>query len=56
MVDLVFFVDIIINFRTSYIDGHGEEIIDPQLISAAYLFHPRFIIDLLSTIPLSEFL
>ena len=56
LIDLVFLTDIILNFRTSYIDEqNGEEIMDPTLIMMSYLFSFRFIIDVLSTVPLSDF-
>ena len=56
LIDLVFLTDIILNFRTSYIDEqNGEEIMDPTLIMMSYLFSFRFVIDVLSTVPLSDF-
>lgn len=49
--DLIFFIDIFMNFRTSYIStSSGEEVVDPKLIALKYL-KGRFIVDLLSTIP-----
>lgn len=55
MIDLVFLFDIILNFRTSYVDPiNGEEILDPVLISSKYLTEMRFYIDVLSTVPLAD--
>ena len=56
LIDLVFVLDIIINFRTTYIDPiNGEEILDPFLIAKKYLSDIRFVIDVLSTVPLADF-
>ena len=53
---MVFFVDIFLNLRTTYLDTtSGEEVLDPKLIMTSYLFSLRFIIDVLSTVPLSDF-
>ena len=53
-VDLVFFVDLFINFRTTYIPtSTGEEVYDPWLIGKRYV-RGRFILDLLSTIPFDK--
>ena len=50
-------MDIIINFRTTYIDPvNGEEILDPVLIAKKYLGDIRFIIDVLSIVPLNDFI
>ena len=47
----MFFVDIVMNFRTTYFNAKtGVEIIDKQSIIKNYLLG-SFIIDLLSTIP-----
>lgn len=44
--------DIILNFRTSYIDMNtSEEIMDPNRIAKDYIFTGTFIFDLLATIP-----
>ena len=56
LIDLVFIVDIILNFRTSYIDPNsGEEVLDPILVATKYLTELRFYIDVLSTVPLDDF-
>lgn len=53
MVDLFFVVDIIITFRTTYIDPiSGEEVMDAKMIAKKYTSSFQFIIDLISTIPL----
>lgn len=53
-VDLIFFVDLFVNFRTTYLDKEtGEEIYDTKMIARKYLTG-RFIIDLLSTIPFDK--
>lgn len=53
-IDLTFFLDIIINFRTTYISTKtGEEIYDFQMIARRYLFG-RFFVDFLSSIPFDK--
>lgn len=50
-IDLMFFIDIIMNFRTTYFNSRtGEEVIEKAKISKHYL-QGQFIIDVLSTIP-----
>jgi hypothetical protein len=56
MIDLVFIMDILIRFRTTYIDPiSGEEVVDSMLISTKYLKSYNFYIDVLSTIPFYDF-
>lgn len=56
IIDLTFIVDIIIRFRTTYIDTvSGEEILDSYAISMRYLTSYNFYIDVLSTIPIGDF-
>lgn len=56
LIDLVFIVDIILNFRTSYIDPiSGEEVLEPVMVASKYLSELRFYIDVLSTVPLDDF-
>jgi hypothetical protein len=56
LIDLVFMLDIAFNFRTSFIDpANGEENLDPYAISYKYLTESRFYLDVLSTIPFSDF-
>lgn len=53
-VDLVFFIDIFLNLRTTYIETtSGEEIRDPKMIAKHYL-KTWFFIDLLATIPFNK--
>lgn len=50
--DAVFFIDLILNFRTSYINEKtGLEVDTPKHIAMNYVFHWRFWFDLISTIP-----
>ena len=57
LIDLIFIVDIILNFRTSFIDPvTGEEILDANKISKKYIKSINFYIDVLSTVPFSEFI
>ena len=38
LIDLVFVMDIILNFRTSYIEAsNGEEVLDPSMVASKYL-------------------
>ena len=56
MIDLVFLLDIIINFRTSFIHQiNGEEITDPYAIAESYFRSGRLLIDVLSTVPFADF-
>ena len=53
-VDLVFFLDILVSFRTTFMDIRtGNEVLNSKLIAKNYLLN-RFWIDLLSMIPLDE--
>jgi len=55
LIDLSFFIDLIVVFRTTFIhEKTGNEIIEPQEIACAYL-KGRFWIDLLATIPFDTF-
>ena len=54
-IDLIFFIDIMINFRTSYISTKtGDEIKDPYLIAKRYIINGRLILDILSSIPFDK--
>ena len=55
IIDALFFVDIIVTFRTTYFDKSGEEIKEPKRIAKTYLKSGRFFIDLLSSIPFPLF-
>jgi len=48
-VDVMFMADVIINFRTSFVQ-HGEVIVDAKLIASNYL-RGWFLIDIVSAIP-----
>jgi hypothetical protein len=53
-VTTIFFLDIIVNFRTGYFDEITERlIVDPYIIAGRYL-KSWFLLDLLSTIPFNE--
>ena len=54
-VDLIFFMDILINFRTTYIDSVGVEVTDAKRIAKNYL-KLSFWVDLSATIPLDSIL
>ena len=52
IIDFLFFFDIILNFRTSFIDPlTGDEIKDGKKITINYICGGRFVIDLLAIIP-----
>lgn len=54
IVDVVFFLDIVLNFHTTYVSQTGEVISDPKLIRLNYL-KSWFVIDLLSCLPYDIF-
>ena len=55
IIDTLFLVDIIISFRTTYVDpSTGDEIQDLRQIANHYL-RSRFWLDLLATIPIDQF-
>ena len=54
IVDVVFFVDIILNFHTTFVGGNGEVISDSKIIRMNYL-KSWFVIDLLSCLPYDVF-
>jgi hypothetical protein len=53
-IDLLFFIDIIVNFRTTYITKDGEEIYEPPQIARKYIYGGRFLLDFLASVPLSD--
>jgi hypothetical protein len=54
IIDTLFFVDILVAFRTTYYDVHtGDEVGDKKKIGRKYL-KGRFWLDLLSTIPIDN--
>jgi hypothetical protein len=54
IIDVMFLVDILVNFRTTFLNPlSGDEIYDPREIAINYL-KTRFSIDLLATIPFDQ--
>jgi len=52
LIDFLFFVDILFNFRTIFVNSKtGIEITSPKKIALHYIFRGRFAIDLLASIP-----
>lgn len=50
--NMIFFIDIFLNFRTTYIsDVSGEEVLDSRKIAIMYIMNGRFFLDILSSIP-----
>jgi CRP-like cAMP-binding protein len=57
IIDLCFVADLLLNFRRSFINSKtGDEIMDPKQICLHYLRSPRFLVDLLTTIPWDKFI
>lgn len=55
LIDLIFFTDIILRFRTTYIDQiSGEEVDDTYLIGTRYIKSSQFFLDVISTVPLDD--
>lgn len=53
VIDIIFWIDILINFRTTYLDTKSsEEIMDAKMIALKYV-RGRFWIDLLSVLPVN---
>lgn len=52
VINILFLIDIVISFRTSFINSEGEEVRDLKKIAKRYL-RGMFIVDLLSSIPYS---
>ena len=50
IVDLLFLIDIIFQFRTTFLEPGGEEVRDPWKIAKAYL-KGRFWLDFISSVP-----
>jgi len=52
IIDICFAVDLLINFRTTYINiKTGFEVVDSKKIALSYIVGGRFFIDLLASIP-----
>lgn len=54
IVDVIFFIDIILNFHTTFVGPAGEVVSDPKIIRMNYL-KSWFVIDLLSCLPYDVF-
>jgi potassium voltage-gated channel Eag-related subfamily H protein 5 len=54
VVDVVFFIDILLNFHTTFVGPGGEVVSDPTIIRRNY-FKTWFVIDLLSCLPYDVF-
>lgn len=54
IVDVIFFIDIVLNFHTTFVGPGGEVVSDPKVIRMNYL-RSWFIIDLLSCLPYDVF-
>lgn len=53
VVDWIFFLDLLLNFRTTFVDYHKEEIWDPCLIARYYL-KTWFLLDFVSSVPFGQ--
>lgn len=53
-VDMYFYIDIMVTFRTAYRDKFNNDVYDIQMITDRYI-HSYFIIDIISTVPWSFF-
>lgn len=52
-IDLLFLIDMVVNFRTAFINDIGDEVTDPKLIAINYLkFY--FWQDLVATVPVDD--
>jgi hypothetical protein len=55
IIDIIFMVDIVFRFRTSYIDPiSGEEVLDSFLIARRYVTGMSFYFDVISTVPFDD--
>ena len=54
LVDTTFFVDIILNFHTTFVGPGGEVVSDPRMIRRSYL-RSWFLVDVLSCVPYDVF-
>jgi len=54
LVDIVFFVDIMLNFHLTFVGSAGEVVSEPRIIRMNYL-KGWFVIDLLSCLPYDVF-
>jgi Ion transport protein len=51
---LLFWVDILLNFRTTYMNEQNEEIVSGKMIAKKYLKSLPFALDITSALPVSE--
>jgi len=57
VIDVIFILDIFLNFRTTYINPSTNiEIIDPYKVAKNYTKSIRFPVDVLASIPFEVFL
>lgn len=57
LVDLIFALDIVFRFRTTYIDPvSGEEVLDVKKIMIHYIKSSNFYFDVISTFPFDDFI
>jgi potassium voltage-gated channel Eag-related subfamily H protein 8 len=54
-IDSMFYIDIILNFRTTFFTKDGIEVFDWKKIAFKYIFKGLFLIDILSTLPFNAF-
>jgi len=54
IVDVIFFIDIVLNFHTTFVGPSGEIVSDPNIIRMNYL-KSWFVVDLLSCLPYDVF-
>ena len=52
-IDLIFYIDIVFNLRTTFMTNEGEEIIDKKKIARRYILESTFFPDVLSILPLN---
>ena len=55
VIDFIFFIDILITFRLSFINEKGKEVINPKEIAINYVLG-MFWIDLAATVPIDSIL
>lgn len=55
-IDFCFAVDIMLSFRTSYLDHSGDEVVEPGVIARHYGYSYKFPLDLVSVIPIEAIL
>ena len=51
MVDFLFFVDLVVNFRTTFYGPDYELVVDKKLIAKTYVFKGSFFLDLVAAFP-----